>query len=122
MLTGAYGESNVTSQHQKNHYGTGTSISTLKNLADTVFQRTRYKLRYNDMSLVNGGPFDIWNNWDTPHQNHRNGVSTDVSDRILDAHDKLVVVDSLQIDNWVSIVARKYSIQREAGHFHVTIR
>jgi len=121
VLIGAHSQG-ANSQHEKNHFGTATSVKTLKSLADTVFRRTKSRLRYNDMSLIYGGPFDIDNDWDTPHQDHRNGVSADVSDQVLNGHNDLVGIDSLQIDNWLRLVSKSYSILKEASHYHITTR
>ena len=117
-LVGAYGESGVNSQHRVNHYGTPRLIQKLKALADSVHADSSYVLRINDMSLQCGGPFDIKNNWDTPHQNHREGVSADVDD--IDKNKKRLPAEYLK--KRLQIIEPKASLGDEGNHYHVTIR
>ena len=49
-------------------------------VADSVCGHTSLLIRINDMSLIGGGPFDVYNDWDTPHENHRQGVNADISE------------------------------------------
>jgi hypothetical protein len=60
---------------------TSLQISKLKELADTVYSKKIIKLRFNDMSLIYGGPFDCNTtySWNTPHENHREGINADIS-------------------------------------------
>ena len=67
-----------TATHGKNHYGTTTTLSRLEALADSAYADSSWVLQYNDMSLINGGPFDHMHNWNTPHRNHREGTNTDI--------------------------------------------
>ena len=122
VLTGAYGDAGVTSQHYKNRYGTSNLIEKPKQLADTVYSLKKYELRINDMSLINGGPFDINNNWDTPHQTHRQGVSADVSNQVLLANERLFPMTEDQLKVWLRLVVKEPNIGKELSHFHVTIR
>jgi len=117
-LVGAYGEPGVTSQHRVNHHGTPRLIQKLKALADSVHADSSYVLRFNDMSLQCGGPFDIKNNWDTPHQNHREGVSADVDD--IDKNKKRLPAEYLK--KRLQIIEPKASLGDEGNHYHVTIR
>jgi hypothetical protein len=116
-LTGAYGEPGVNSMHNVNHYGTQNLLTQLGALADSAFAKAGIMLRYNDMSLINGGPFDITNNWNTPHQTHREGVSVDVSN--VDANGHTVRLKFLR--NLVEKSAHG-GVEIEASHYHVTIR
>ncbi|MGH7274433.1 MAG: hypothetical protein ACREIQ_08260 [Nitrospiria bacterium] len=77
-LTGAFGEPGVTSQHTENHNGTGSTITRLIIIANDYLQDTEYTLGINDISLPFGGLFDIGNNWDPPHNLHREGKSADI--------------------------------------------
>jgi len=120
-LIGAHSQG-ATSEHEKNHYGTSKLVSVLKELADTVYSEDEYELRFNDMSLVNGGPFDIWNNWDTPHQDHREGVSADVGNQILHSNGGLYPLTEDQLKRWLRLVSKKPNVGSEPGHYHVTIR
>ena len=116
------------SQHSKNHYGKANLINTLKNIADIAYSEKSYKLRFNDMSLINGGPFDISNNWNTPHQNHREGVSVDISSTAVAGNGSNRSIAEKTLGNWFKTlkgVFRYYSIQDESAtlsHFHVTVR
>ncbi len=78
-LVGSFGEPGVTSRHTSNHYGLPAMNSMLITLAN------RYagafpgeKIRINDMSLVDGGLFDINNNWLPDHKSHRFGTDADI--------------------------------------------
>jgi hypothetical protein len=79
--------------HPSNHYGTLTAVTNLPLIADDY--KTQFygqnaipdaeKLNYNDMSLINGGKFDINSvrtvppNWtNTHHEEHREGKNCDV--------------------------------------------
>jgi hypothetical protein len=74
--------------HPDNHYGTSTALSNLPLIASDY--RTQFygqnqipdadKLRYNDMTLINGGKFDLSNNWCSgcSHAEHRVGINCDV--------------------------------------------
>jgi hypothetical protein len=73
--------------HPSNHYGTLTAITNLPLIADDYFASypTSAKLEYNDMSLINGGKFDInpdrsvapnWTN--AAHAEHREGKNCDI--------------------------------------------
>jgi hypothetical protein len=84
QLTGAYNPPSVKSRHTVNHYGTSKAHGRVKALADTLWQAYGKRLRINDMSLEYGGPFDVYNNWRTPHRGHREGVDVDVDEKFAD--------------------------------------
>jgi hypothetical protein len=77
-----------TASHPDNHYGTSTALNNLPLIAGDY--RTQFygqnqipaaeRLRYNDMSLTNGGKFDLSNNWcaNCSHAEHRVGINCDV--------------------------------------------
>jgi hypothetical protein len=71
------------------------------------------------MSLKGGGPFDITNNWNTPHQNHRQGVNVDIA--TTDANGR--AVSETYLRNLVDKVCGG-TLVREArpAHYHVTIQ
>jgi hypothetical protein len=117
-LIGSFGEPGVNSQHRKNHFGTTNLVSRLKALADSVHADSSYVLRFNDMSLQFGGPFDIRNNWNAPHQTHREGVSVDIDD--VDANGKKVEGNYLK--KWIQTVAPNATLRDEGNHFHAIIR
>jgi hypothetical protein len=117
-LIGSFGEPGVSSQHRKNHFGTTNLVSRLKALADSVHADSSYVLRFNDMSLQFGGPFDIRNNWNAPHQTHREGVSVDIDD--VDGRGRTITVKYLQekIEN----PPFKGKFLNEKNHYHITFR
>lgn len=77
-----------TATHQTNHYGTATTLNGLRNIASdymaAFFSGTTMPsgdaLRYNDMSLLNGGKFELPSNWCTncSHFEHAIGRNSDV--------------------------------------------
>lgn len=77
-LIGSYGMPNVSSMHVDNHWVTSSFATKLKRLAESYFVKYTDKLAYNDMSLEDGGLFDIFNNWKPDHHEHRIGISADV--------------------------------------------
>jgi len=115
------------SLHSKNHYGKTTLINVLNELADTTYSEKSYKLRFNDMSLITGGPFDFHNDWNCPHQNHREGVSADVSSTAVADDGSNRSITEKQLHEWFQELTQDftYSIENEvqsACHYHVTVR
>jgi len=78
VLTGAYPSPGVNSEHGTNHFGRPGVVQSIRDLSDSVHSKYSRSLRVNDMSLSHGGPFDIKNQWNTPHQKHREGSSVDI--------------------------------------------
>lgn len=69
----------ATAFHPDAHYGTGTMRGALVELADSFHTRFDRVLEYNDVSLSQGGRFDIAGNWvDTHHCDHRWGQGADL--------------------------------------------
>lgn len=69
----------ATAAHPDAHFGTATMRNALVELADSFHTRFRQRLEYNDISLVQGGRFDIAGNWvDTHHCDHRWGQGADL--------------------------------------------
>lgn len=66
--------------HKRNHYGTKSTTDKLKILADSAYADSAWVLQYNDISLIDGGPFDVSTAyvWNTPHQHHREGRNVDM--------------------------------------------
>jgi len=82
----------ATTTHPVNHYGTATALTNLPLIAND-YKSQFYpdggngstpipdadKLRYNDMSLVVGGKFEIAADWGNgSHAEHRVGINCDV--------------------------------------------
>jgi len=105
-----------TTTHPINHYGTSNLNSILITLADTAYADSTYILQYNDMNLINGGPFDINSNWDTPHQTHREGSNVDM--RTWSADQEGRVLDK----RYIKKLVRKFhgKLLDEGNHFHLT--
>ncbi len=126
VLIGAHSQG-ASSLHEKNHYGTSTLVDKLKELAGAAHAEDNFRLRFNDMSLVDGGPFDYRNNWDTPHQSHREGISADVSSVALGADGTAVDITEDQLTEWLASLTQDfgYSIENEvrtARHYHLTVK
>ena len=126
LLIGAHSQG-ASSLHEKNHFGTNILVDKLKELAGAAYTGANCRLRFNDMSLVDGGPFDLRNNWDTPHQSHREGISADVSSVALGADGTTVDVTEDQLTEWLAGLTRDfgYSIENEvrtARHYHLTVK
>lgn len=74
----------VSGQHADNHYGTPSMNGVALLLADAyALAFPGEKLRFNDMSLVQGGLFDVYGDnlariWKTPHGSHRFGEDMDI--------------------------------------------
>lgn len=82
VLTGATGA------HPANHYGRPDFVRAIENLADQFFAEFSKPLFVNDMSLPDGGLFDIHGNWSPPHQGHRDGVTVDISSNVMSTVEK----------------------------------
>jgi len=74
----------VSGQHTDNHYGTPNMNCVALLLADAyALAFPGEKLRFNDMSLVQGGLFDVYGGspsttWAKPHVSHRFGRDLDI--------------------------------------------
>ncbi len=78
-LVGSFGQPDVKSQHVQNHYGTPTLVQCIIGLANDYAKKfPGEKLAINDMSLEEGGLFDIHNDWQPPHCSHRLGTDVDI--------------------------------------------
>jgi hypothetical protein len=106
--------------HPFNHYGTNKLINMIKELADSVFTDSLFILRINDMSLIEGGPFDCDGNyiWDTPHQNHRQGFSVDIDN--IDANNKRI--NEKYFRNKVIKAPFHGRFLNESTHYHITFK
>ena len=70
------------------------------------------------MSLICGGPFDTENNWNTPHQTHREGINADIDD--VDANGRRIPPKELR--DWVTNDPFSGAFLNERNHYHVTFR
>lgn len=83
ILTGA------TTPHPLNHFGTADAVTRLRMIAQKYKKDTQKKLSINDMSLPNGGLFDLCSTWNPAdkcppaapnggHSTHRAGTDADI--------------------------------------------
>jgi murein endopeptidase len=79
----AYEKIGWTSQHPDNHYGTLYSVQRIQTICDIYNQETAGIVGVNDMSLPEGGRFDLgpsysgsW--WNPPHSSHMLGTNADI--------------------------------------------
>ena len=109
---GSMGESDAwrltgqTTNHPVNHYGTYTTIGNIGNMAADYYQQFDATLGINDMSLPDGGMFDIcgtYNPTDTclnapngGHSSHRKGTGVDI-DRTAQSQNGWIRVDRIAI-------------------------
>ena len=112
-----------TTTHVINHFGTSNTIQKLKALADSAHADSSWTLQYNDISLINGGPFDVSMDhlWDTPHETHREGNHVDM--RSTTTAGSMVstqwLEDIFKNNNWGKI---QEELKGQQGHhFHLTI-
>ena len=111
-----------TTIHKKNHFGTKNTLDKLKMLADSAYADSTWVLQYNDIGLVNGGPFDVSSKypWNSPHQTHREGRNVDMRPKSTDGR-------PLDVE-WVRRVVTKLLAGRfleesrgqSSHHFHLT--
>lgn len=68
-------------QHPDNHWGTPSTVNNVQLVALDYFADFGATLGINDLSLPQGGLFDIAGNWMPDHKWHRKGTSVDI-DRV----------------------------------------
>jgi hypothetical protein len=75
VFTGA-----VTGRHTDNHYGTPAALAAFREFADSLSEWIGEPLGINDISLEQGGLFDVGGTqWEIPHGYHRRGTHADIS-------------------------------------------
>jgi hypothetical protein len=74
LFTGA-----VNGRHTDNHYGTPAALAAFREFADSLNVWIGEPLGINDISLEQGGLFDVGGGlWDLPHGYHRRGTHADI--------------------------------------------
>jgi hypothetical protein len=73
----------IKGRHTDNHYGTPAALAAFQTFAEIVSGWTKEPIGINDISLVDGGLFDVgeeqnWTPWDIPHGWHRIGTHADI--------------------------------------------
>ncbi len=110
-----------TSRHFQNHFGQPRLNQAVQAIADKMRNETGgVLLRVNDMSLSLGGLFDIQNNWQPPHVDHRVSLAVDIPFTGVRSG-TCAVYSQIRLQ----IAIRKATGQApliEADHFHAFIR
>ena len=73
----------INGRHTDNHYGTPHALHAFQVFADSVSEWTHEPIGINDISLKDGGLFDVgeearWTPWELPHAYHRLGTHADI--------------------------------------------
>jgi hypothetical protein len=105
-----------TSRHESNHYGRATMIADVQAIAEKLVKDTGILLRINDMSLPQGGLFDIQNNWRTPHRKHRVGLNADIGFAGV-RHGQCVPYSRDVLRRVIQLVTKQKPLE-EGDHFH----
>lgn len=109
---------NGTSLHSQNHFGTASFIAKLTALGTVYFMayntQGNNKLQFNDISLRQGGLFDIKNNWVPNHKEHRIGISGDL--RLVPVQREQALFRFLK---YVDITGRLLVNGPPAPHYHM---
>jgi hypothetical protein len=109
------------SQHSINHFGTQQLITIIQNIADDYASlHPGIRIRVNDISLDNGGLFDVNNNWSNPHQSHRMGTNADIGFTGIDQNDNCMNLNLKDLEEIITGYIRRPPF-REGDHFHITV-
>lgn len=68
-----------TDTHPDGTWGTSDTINKLEKIAKEYFNRSGRILSVNDLSLPDGGLFDLKADWSPPHKTHRTGTDADIN-------------------------------------------
>lgn len=75
----------VAKRHTDNHYGTPAALAAFRQFADSVYAWLGEPLGINDISLEQGGLFDVGGeSWELPHGFHRRGTHADIRTKFAD--------------------------------------
>ena len=103
-----------------NHYGTTLLVDALKNIAadyQKYYPGTR--IRINDMSLKNGGKFDIGGEWKGSHSQHRIGKNADISGKVVNGDGQLSNIDIIKMRKIIRDRTGLKPLFHEPPHFHI---
>jgi hypothetical protein len=119
-----YCQNRPISKHFSNHYGTRKLITAIKNVAEEyALNNDGTKILINDMSLVFGGRFDIFNNWTGEHAEHREGLNVDISFKGLNKDGECVQIKQRTIEKLISYYADgkllKHTVKNP--HYHMRV-
>jgi hypothetical protein len=115
-------EASLTSLHNLGHYGVPEYNFAIRDLAQSFFiGNDSTKLRINDISLSNGGIFDINNNWKAPHNSHRVGTQFDLGiDTINKSGECFEKTNPHQIEDEIRNTTLEITLTYNT-HYHVII-
>lgn len=103
----------ATSVHPESYYGRPALLGALTELARLFRQETGRSLGFNDMSLVDGGVFDLSQDWRKPHCGHRYGVNADIQTRPLSDEQRRVLLAI-----WTNLGGQ---VLLEGDHYHFSV-
>jgi len=109
-----------TSRHVQNHFGQPELNAAVVAIAERMLRETGILLRINDMSLPQGGLFDVHSDWQTPHLTHRVGRHVDLGFTGIQSG-VCTPYDRRQLQR-VILQATKNDPVIERDHFHAFIR
>ena len=102
--------------HTDNHYGTpafNSKLVTVANIYAAAFPS--FKLDLNDMSLVQGGLFDLNANWMPSHRTHRFGVNLDLRSKTIPQSQRNTLKQII-----TNAGIRKTLEEKNPPHWHLT--
>ena len=116
-------------RHPENHYAARSIMERLQQAIVRFFAWSgtssgggRYlKLGINDMSLVNGGLFDICSDWEPGHKSHRIGISVDIDSSAAELFEnpgQFVPLDSIQIRRLTHLMAEQLAWRAKEVTIH----
>lgn len=109
-----------TDSHPDNHYLTPEAIFKLWNLGFRYSQvefPSSPLLHINDASLIRGGLFDIDADWDTPHEEHREGTVIDIR-----ANGTATAIPQANFKIFEKVLGKaKMTYIFEGDHYHVRL-
>ena len=108
-----YSRVGATLAHDASFYGRPALIAALIDAARLFKLENRVSLGINDMSLAEGGVFDLSLDWRKPHCGHRVGVSADIRTNTLTPEQRRSILAI-----WANLGG---SVLQEGNHYHFTV-
>jgi hypothetical protein len=109
VLTGS------TPAHPSNHFGTGTLVSKIRQLATAFHSKFSKDIFVNDMSLPSGGLFDYKGTWAPPHATHREGRTVDINSTSMSPEEQGFFRQT------ASSIGFRVALESNPPHWHLTI-
>jgi hypothetical protein len=124
----------VTSAHRENHFGDTTLRGHIAAISRAFRVESGLRLRVNDMSLNNGGLFDVNNDWRPTsadciakngkgHCGHRSGINADIEFHGMNNQNECILYTTAQRGTLLNTIKNVTRVRPfiEGGHYH-TIR